>query len=214
MILGILNQKGGVGKTTLSISIAHELARRSSTEDILVVDSDPQQSSLNWSEVRESKLPFAVIGFSKKSLHRDLPLIAKNYKHVIIDGPPRVTELARSCIMASDLVLVPCTPSPYDVWASAETIELIKEATLYKEKLKAVFVINRKIANTAISRDVIDALGEMDLPVLQSCINQRVIFAESAASGKTVFDLEPEGKAALEVVNLVNEILEFGDRND
>jgi chromosome partitioning protein len=212
MILGILNQKGGVGKTTLSVSIAHELARRTSADEVLVVDSDPQQSSLNWSEVREGKLPFAVIGFSKKSLHRDLPPIAKNYKYIIIDGPPRVTELARSCIMASDLILVPCTPSPYDIWASSETVELIKEATIYKEKLKGVFTINRKITNTAIGRDVVDALSGMDLPVLISHVSQRVIFAEAAASGKTVFDVEPEGKAASEVVSLVDEILELGDR--
>ena len=212
MIIGILNQKGGVGKTTLSVSIAHELARRHSADDVLVVDSDPQQSSLSWSEVREGQLPFTVIGFSKKSLHRDLPPIAKNYKHVIIDGPPRVTELARSCIMASDLVLIPCTPSPYDIWASAETVELLKEASVYKEKLKGVFTINRKIANTAIGRDVVDALKEFELSVLDSHISQRVIFAEAAASGKTVFDIEPDGKAANEIIALVDEILKFGDK--
>jgi chromosome partitioning protein len=212
MIIGILNQKGGVGKTTLSISIAHELARRGSADEVLVVDADPQQSSLSWSEVREGRLPFAVIGFSKKSLHRDLPPIAKNYKHVIIDGPPRVTEVARSCIMASDLVLVPCTPSPYDIWASAETVELIQEAVVYKEKLKGGFVINRKITNTAIGRDVVDALKEMELPVLSAHVSQRVIFAEAAASGKTVFDIEPEGKAANEIVSLVSEILKFGEK--
>jgi chromosome partitioning protein len=212
MIIGILNQKGGVGKTTLSVSIAHELARRGVADDVLVVDADPQQSSLNWSEVREGKLPFAVIGFSKKSLHRDLPSIAKNYKHVIIDGPPRVTELARSCIMASDLVLVPCTPSPYDVWASSETVDLIKEALVYKEKLKGVFAINRKIANTAIGRDVVELLNDMELPILNSHISQRVIFAEAAGSGKTVFDVEAEGKAANEIIALVNEILMLGDK--
>lgn len=207
MIISILNQKGGVGKTTLSISIAHELARRDSENEILVVDSDPQQSSLSWSEVREGKLPFTVIGFAKKSLHRDLPSIAKNYRHVIIDGPPRVSELARSCIMAADLVLIPCTPSPYDIWASAETVELLKEATVYKEKLKGVFTINRKIINTAIGRDVVDILKETEVPVLNSHVSQRVIFAEAAASGKTVFDIDSDSKAAWEIIRLVDEIL-------
>lgn len=210
MIIGVINQKGGVGKTTLSLSIAAELARRSRADDVLVVDADPQQSALSWSEVREGKLPFAVIGFSKKSLHRDLPPVAKNYKHVIIDGPPRVTELARSCIMASDLVLIPCTPSPYDIWASAETVELIGEACVYKEKLKSAFIVNRKIVNTAIGRDVVEALTESEIPVLKTHVSQRVIFAETAASGKTVFDLEPEGKAAGEIICLVDEILNIG----
>lgn len=210
MIIGMLNQKGGVGKTTLSISIAHELARRGGQEDVLLVDADPQQSALSWSEVRESKLPFAVIGMAKKSLHRDLPAIGKNYKHIIIDGPPRVTELARSCIMAADMVVIPCTPSPYDIWASEETVQLVKEASVYKENLKYCFVINRKIANTAIGRDVVDVLNNMDMKVLDSHICQRVIFAEAAASGNTVFDLEPESKASEEIEKLVNELLEFG----
>lgn len=207
MIVGILNQKGGVGKTTLSISIAHELARRASAEDVLVVDSDPQQSTLSWSEVREEKAPFSVIGFAKKTLHRDLPSISRNYKYVVIDGSPRVTELARSCIMASDCVVIPCTPSPYDVWASDEIVKLIQEALVYKPNLKSVFMINRKILNTAISRDVVEVLSKMELQVLKTHITQRVIFAEAAAKGKTIFDLEPEGKAASEIISLVDEIL-------
>lgn len=208
MIIGILNQKGGVGKTTLSLSVAHQLNRRDNAK-VLVVDSDPQQSALGWSEVREKNPPFDVIGFSKKSLHRDLPSISINYDHVIIDGPPRVTEVARSCIMASDIIVVPCTPSPYDIWASSETLSLITESKIYKEKLKYVFAINRKIINTAIGRDVTGALQELDAPVLESHICQRVIYAETAASGLTVFDLEPEGKAAQEVISLVNEIIMF-----
>jgi chromosome partitioning protein len=206
MIIGFLNQKGGVGKTTLSLSVAHELARKNPLKRVLVVDADPQQSSLSWSEVREKTPPFHVIGLSKKSLHRDLPPIALGYDFVVIDGPPRVTELARSCIMASDIVVIPCTPSPYDIWASAETVELFKEASVYKEKLKGVFAINRKIANTAISRDVVEALSQMDFPVLKSHVSQRVIFAETAATGLTVFDMEPEGKAAQEIEAVANEI--------
>lgn len=215
MIIGMINQKGGVGKTTLSTSIAHDLARRTSPTDILLVDADPQQSALSWSEVRENKLPFAVIGMAKKSLHRDLPAIGRNYKHIVIDAPPRVTELARSCIMAADLIVIPCTPSPYDIWASEETVNLVKEAIIYKENLKYCFTINRKIVNTAIGRDVVDVLNEMEMPVLKSHVGQRVIFAEAAASGKTVFDLEPESKAADEIQKLVDELLSLGsNKND
>ena len=107
-----------------------------------------------------------MIGLPKPSLHRDMPTIAADYDAVVIDGPPRVNELARSAIMASDVVLVPVQPSPYDVWAAEEIITLLKEASIYKEKLKSAFVINRKIVNTAIGRDVKEALSEYPLPVL------------------------------------------------
>lgn len=207
MIIAILNQKGGVGKTTLAVHIATALAQRGTK--VLLVDADPQSSSLDWSASRGGEALFPVIGLPKPSLHRDMPALAADYQAVVIDGPPRVNELARSAIMASDLVLVPVQPSPYDVWAAEEIIDLLKEASVFKEKLKSAFVINRKIANTAIGRDVKDALSEYPLPVLNAQISQRVGFAESAAHGLTVLETEPTGTAAKEILALTKEILEM-----
>jgi chromosome partitioning protein len=213
MIIGIINQKGGVGKTTLSISLAHALTLKNPSESVILIDADPQQSSLNWSEVREKDLPFTIIGLAKKTLHRDLAPIIKNYTHVIIDSPPRVTDLARSCIAASDIVIIPCTPSPYDIWASEETVNLVKEATIYKENLKYAFVINRKITNTAIGRDVSQILEKMEMNVFKSQISQRVVFAEAAVNGKTIFEIDPLGKAAQEIKNFTEELMTYGQEN-
>jgi chromosome partitioning protein len=207
MIISIQNQKGGVGKTTLAVHISHALALRD--EPTLLLDADPQGSARDWAAARKSQPPFSVVGLDRPTIHRDLPAIAKNYAHVVIDGPPRVTDLARSAIAAADLVLIPVQPSPYDVWAAQEVINLIQEASVFKEKLKSVFVINRKIANTAIGRDVTEALSGYGVPVLRSQICQRVSFAESAASGQTVLETEPKGQAAQEIQTLVNELLEI-----
>ena len=78
---------------------------------------------------------------------------------MVIDGPPRVNELTRSALLVADMVLIPVQPSPYDVWAAKEIVDLIGEAVVFKEKLKAAFVVNRKIVNTAIGRDVVEALA-------------------------------------------------------
>lgn len=207
MIISILNQKGGVGKTTLAVHISTALAQRGMK--VLLVDADPQSSSLDWSASREGEHLFPVIGLPKPSLHKDMPAIAADYETVVIDGPPRVNELARSAIMASDVVLVPVQPSPYDVWAAEEIITLLREASVFKENLKSAFVINRKIVNTAIGRDVKEALSEYPLPVLESQISQRVGFAESAAHGQTVLETDPEGTASKEILALVQEILEL-----
>jgi chromosome partitioning protein len=206
MIISIQNQKGGVGKTTLAVHISHALALRD--EPTLLLDADPQGSARDWAAARKSQPPFSVVGLDRPTIHRDLPAIAKNYAHVVIDGPPRVTDLARSAIAAADLVLIPVQPSPYDVWAAQEVINLIKEASVFKENLKSVFVINRKITNTAIGRDVAEALSGYGVPVLRSQICQRVSFAESAASGQTVMEIDPNGQAAQEINVLVNELLE------
>ncbi len=209
MIISFQNQKGGVGKTTLSINVAAALALTGLR--VLIVDSDPQGSVRDWASVREDTPPFHIIGMDRPTIHRDLPAMTENYDHIIIDAPPRVSELARSAILASDCVVIPVQPSPYDVWAAKEIVAIINEAAVFKENIKSVFVINRKITNTAIGREVKDALQVYNLPVLDAQVCQRVLFAESAATGKTIFEVDPLSQAAMEIQTLTNEILKKYD---
>ena len=209
MIISVQNQKGGVGKTTLAVHVSHALAAKGAL--VLLVDADPQGSARDWAAAREGKPPFTVVGLDRPTIHRDLPEMAKNYDHVVIDGPPRVSDLARSAIAAADIVLIPVQPSPYDVWAAQEVVDLINEASVFNEKLKSVFAINRKIVNTAIGRDVVDALSGFEIPVLDAQVCQRVQFAESAATGQTVIETAPKGQAAKEVTALTDELLEVGN---
>jgi chromosome partitioning protein len=206
-VIAILNQKGGVGKTTIAVHLATAMARKKLR--VLLIDADPQGSALDWSAARKDAPLFPVAGLPKSSIHKELPALALNYDIVVIDGPPRVYDVARSAIMASDLVIVPVQPSPYDVWAAKEIIDLLEEATVYKPGLKKVFAINRKIANTAIGRDVVEALSDYPLPVLKNALCQRVPFAESATQGLTVYELDPEMMASREMSLLADEVLEL-----
>lgn len=197
MIIGVLQQKGGAGKTTLALNLAAAFAKDGLR--VLLVDADPQASALAWSSVREREPLFSVIGMPKPTLHKELPALASDYDRVVIDGAPRVNALARSAILAADYVLVPVQPSPFDVWSSAEIVSLIAEAQQFRPDIQAGFVMNRKVANTAIARDVFKAFESFSVPVLKQTITQRVAFAETAAQGLTVIETAPGSQAAWEI---------------
>ncbi|RUV29963.1 AAA family ATPase, partial [Mesorhizobium sp. M5C.F.Ca.IN.020.32.2.1] len=96
MIIALLNQKGGAGKTTLALHLAGEWARRGSR--VTLIDADPQGSALDWSQQRSrSGTPrlFGVVGLARDTLHREAPELARDADHVVIDGPPRVAGLMR-----------------------------------------------------------------------------------------------------------------------
>ena len=205
MIYAFLNQKGGVGKTTLAIHLADALSRRRSR--VLLIDADPQQTAMKWSTFRAGENRFSVIAMAKPTLHKELPPIYADYEDIVIDGPPRVHDLAKSIILSADLVLMPVQPSPADVWATSETVDLVDEARVFKESLKSAIAINRKIVNTVIGRDVREALSTLNTPILQSDISQRVAFAEALNTGQTVMDLDARGRAANEVDAFVSELV-------
>ena len=109
-IISTQSQKGGVGKTTESINIAGELTRRKNR--ILFLDTDPQGSALDWAAARQGTPLFPIVGPPRATIHRDIATLGQGYDFVIIDGSPRVTDLARSAMLASDLVLIRYSPRP------------------------------------------------------------------------------------------------------
>ena len=202
-VISLLNQKGGVGKTTLSLHLATALAR---TNRVLLVDADPQHSALDWSAQREKKALLSCIGLPKPTLHRDIAALGVGYDWVVIDGPPRVNELARSAIAASDLVVIPVQPSPYDVWAAQDIVGIIRECEISKPDLQSRFVINRLISGTTLAAEIKDAIGDFGIPLFKTVIRNRTEFAKSARAGLTASETEPGGLAASEVSALTDEI--------
>lgn len=209
-VIAVLNQKGGSGKTTIATHLARGLQLQG--HSVLLVDSDQQGSARDWRAVDEDN-PVPVIGLDRPTLDKDLKNVS-NKEFVVIDGSPQATNLALSAIKAADFVLIPVQPSPYDVWATSDLVDLVQQRIEMTDgKLKAAFVVSRAIQNTNIGKEVAAVLQDYNLPVLDARIVQRVSYPNSASVGKTVFETESaKSSAVTEITQLVNEVKTFFDK--
>jgi chromosome partitioning protein len=211
MIISFQNEKGGVGKTTLSINFAWQAAIQA--RRVLLVDADPQQSLTKWTDKRKDPLldNISVISMPKRTIHRDIGVIADDYDLVVIDGTPRSGDIARSVILASDAVIIPCLPCDHDVEATYSTLLLIDEAKMsYRPLIKSGIIINRKVANTILSKTIASAIDNM-IPstfLFPMEICNRIIYGESGG-GQTIQELGTDKKAEIEMMELFIHIREM-----
>ena len=209
MIISFLNQKGGTGKTTVSTNVAAELAYRG--YKVLLVDADPQATSLRWAAERpmEKPLPFNVIGMANTSISQQIPkmYVENHYDFVVIDGPPRMTALARNIMLTSELIVMPMRASGYDEWATKEMDELINEARAFKPEIISAICFNAYTKNTKVAKGVFQKVKDNDWSYFDSVLCNRSIYAEAATKGLSVREANASSPAVKEIENLVNEIL-------
>jgi chromosome partitioning protein len=210
MIISLLQEKGGVGKTTLAINLSALLQDKG--HSVLLVDSDPQGSARDWHAVNEGEV-LDVIGLDRPTIDKDIKQFQKQYDYILVDGAPRFCSTSTKIIMFSDIVLIPIMPSPYDVWASQTLVELIKQRQDITGGLpKAAFVISRQVSNTKIGKEVRDVIKDYGLPVLMNGTFSRTVYPETAGKGLTVLNLNKGNPATTEIMNLVDEIINFSNQ--
>jgi len=210
-VIAVLNQKGGSGKTTIATHLARGL--QLTGHSVVLVDSDIQGSARDWAFADENN-PVPTIAIYTPTIDRDLPKITDK-DFAVIDGSCRSHEILASAIKASDMVLIPVQPSPYDVWATVDFAELInarKSATAGIPK--AAIVVNRVITGSKIGADASNALQSLNLPILKTHIAQRVIYPNATSLGKTALDIEAEGIASTEIKSLTSEVLQAISNNN
>ena len=210
MIISVLQDKGGAGKTTITINVARALVRNFN-KSVLVVDSDPQGSARDWHTNSGGDL-LDVIGIDRPTIDKDIHKFSRDYDITIIDGGRSLSAVTMKSIVCSDLVLIPVMPSPYDLWATKDLVDLVKQRQdITDGRLKAAFIVSRQIVNTNVGKEVRSVLVDYGLSVLEHGTFQRVAYVETAAKGSTVVDAENLGIASLEINWLAHEILEFSN---
>ena len=206
-IITIAQQKGGSGKTTLAAHLAVAGTLRKSGNSVAILDTDPQGSLGQWYLKRcealgEDNADLELRTASAWGAKLEARNLAKTHDLVIVDTPPKADWDCRPAMDAADLVVIPILPSPVDLWATAPTVE-----TAAKQKANCLVVLNRAVARARLTGESLEAIQELKAPVAKAQFGNRVAFAGSMGSGKTVLEIGGAGPARAEVRALADEVL-------
>jgi chromosome partitioning protein len=193
LTIAVICQKGGVGKSTLASNLA--AAAHLSGLRTVILDPDPQGSLIDWKRARPrgSRLDGLAVKAVGESLTepRFLKLTA-GYEVAIVDGAPRLNDIARLAAMASDIALIPLRVGGFNWWASEETLDLLdgvdqaRAALLVPRRpLRRVFVLNEALERTRLGQSALKALEQLgeEAPV---AVSSRVHYAAAATAGESV----------------------------
>lgn len=180
---------------------------------MLLIDADKQGTSSTWASLREAS-PFQVVTMARENMARDAIALAAEFDFAVIDGPPHAEGITRSCIIASDIVIVPIEPGGASRWSSDLTVRQLNEACEAKPTLRCGFVVSRKIAGTVLGREARTMAADAGLKLLRAEIEQRVAFAEAMTMGQTIFEWAGSSRGMFEIRDLTDELLEMLDGKD
>lgn len=194
--IAVIAQKGGTGKTTLSLGLAVAAARAGLKT--VVVDLDPQATASNWNDLRTGDAAVNPMVVDAKPARLGAVLEHAGQGGVdllIIDTAARNDDSALVAARAADLVLIPCRPQAFDLLTIPNTRDILRVSgdTPALAILNAVPPQGKRQDQ---ARDLLDGLG---VPVCPHTIGQRAAFGDAAALGKTPLEYDPSGRAAQEI---------------
>lgn len=194
-VLAVASQKGGAGKTTAAANLA-VAADQAGDGPIVLFDMDSQGSLTDWWNAREADSP-ALAAASRQELSAKLEALrAAGVALVVIDTPPSATAAIAEVVKHADLVLIPVRPSPHDLRAVGQSVDIVNEAGR-----KFAFCVTQAKSSAKLTTQAVAALSAHGV-VSPALLGDRVDFAVSMIDGRTVLETDPKGRSAGEVKEL------------
>ena len=211
-IIGVIQVKGGAGRSTVATNLAGELSKCGKT---VLIDCDmPQGTSASWLAVRrqsdDTQLQLFSDNLSADTADTHRELVAKVEENsgadfIVLDGPPRIAELTRAILILADLCIVPVGASAAEIWATSDLLTLIQEARKVAT-VNAHMVWTRYRPHTKLTQELSAlASSELGLPMLATSMGMRVAYPQALGEGRTAAEL-PDASAKAEVRALAGEV--------
>lgn len=208
VIIAVVSQKGGTGKTTITTNLAACYAAQG--HEVMLVDADPQHSALDWHADRPATLPpVHALHLPEQNLFQEVQHLRQKYALILIDGGGRITATARAAVAAADFLILPTLPSKFDLLSTDDFIQtVIHDVQTYKPVVAGGIVLNQLQAGTAIGKAASEHLATLAYPVFTTQLHLYVAYREAASTGHSVLEYDRQSKAAAEFSAFFTELLE------
>lgn len=214
MIVLVGGEKGGSGKSCLAQNIAVYL-RTEKQKSVLMVDCDPQRTTSDWVQERNSNADLPNINCVQLygKIRNELVSLSTHYDYVIIDCGGQDNLALRSSMAVADHILIPLRPKRRDLKTVPHMEDILSTCKMVNPKMNAAFVITQCPSLPSLASRILEAkevCRSFDVPVLNSVTFSRNMYDDSEEYGKSVMESEPKGKAAIEIRSIIEELLARG----
>ncbi len=210
MLIAVLNQKGGVGKSTTAVHLARWLQRQG--KSVHLADMDPQGTGSFWLQAAEEfSIPCTVVSADADAALERLPPLVEGADVLVVDGPAGLSDATRAVMLLADLVLTPVQPAGADLRSAVDVLRLVQQARRIRGgPPDAAVFLNRATKGTRLLAEAREVIGQLEgIRPLGQAITQRQVLTDAYSQATTVFEAStgPGVEAAAEYGRLFAELL-------